>query len=78
MAIKVTLGATENTQQEKPFPKLMTCKDSVVYYFIRESYGLPIANWDEKRWETFESMTAANWDMENFTDYNEPITIQNL
>ena len=75
--INVTIGESK-TQEAKPFPKLMKCKDNVIYYFIRESYGLPIANWDEERFEmSFENMTAANWDMDEFTDYNEPITLQN-
>lgn len=77
MAIKVKVGE-QNTQKEKPFPKLMTCQDGVIYYFIRKGYGLPIANWDEEKWEQFETITADNWDEEGLIDYNEPITLQNI
>ena len=73
MAIKVMLGATENTQQEKPFPKLM--KDKYfgdIFYFSRYGYGLPLT------YKKGKTVTADGWNMNNFADYNEPITIQNL
>jgi hypothetical protein len=64
----------ENQTEVKPFPKLMIDEDGYIVYFIREDYGLPIngASWDFKR------LKVDKWGMENFTDYNEPVTIQNL
>jgi hypothetical protein len=75
MAVKVIISAPKT--QEKPFPKLMTCNDGVVYYFVRKNYGLPIANWDENLYEPFTSLDADGWDEEQLTDYNGPITLQN-
>jgi hypothetical protein len=82
MAIKVTLGATENTQQEKPFPKLMKCingwaKGSIVY-FISESAGIRLTQSTEGDGSIPTCMEIVyNFPISNFTDYNEPITIQN-
>jgi hypothetical protein len=80
MAIKVTLGATENTQQEKPFPKLMKDQEGEIYYFVRDRYGLPLTNkcggfwsYNDSDFSNFSSCSHLT-----FTDYNEPITIQNL
>jgi hypothetical protein len=84
MAIKVTLGATENTQQEKPFPKLMistTHGKRIVfatgehnggfYEVLRVSgFGSDIDGTMSKSFSLFEKR-------HQFTDYNEPITIQN-
>ena len=78
MAIKVTLGATENTQQEKPFPKLMKSeKSGAIVYFIKRGCGLVVVESKGKIGGTFES-EPFGWDTSIFTDYNEPITIQNL
>jgi hypothetical protein len=85
MAIKVTLGATENTQQEKPFPKLMistTHGNRIVlatgkhnggdYQVLRISgFGSEI---DGTMFEKFSLFEKGH----QFVDYNEPITIQNL
>jgi len=76
MAIKVTLGATEKTQQEKPFPKLMVAKNTGrVVFFLEPNNGVQlntIFEHDDK-----EPHYDDSWIMSDFTDYNEPITIQN-
>jgi hypothetical protein len=75
MAIKVTLGATENTQKEKPFPKLMKSTiSSAIVYFTEIECGLVVVEGEEGG--SFNS-APYGWDMAIFTDYNEPITIQN-
>jgi hypothetical protein len=76
MAIKVTLGATENTQQEKPFPKLMKGSDQLIVFFYAHEKGTVIQDPVDPDWEVGEY--DDNWVMSDFTDYNEPITIQNL
>jgi hypothetical protein len=76
MAIKVTLGATENTQQEKPFPKLMKGSDELIVFFYVYEKGTVIQDPLEPDFVVGEY--DDNWDMSAFTDYNEPITIQNL
>ena len=75
MAIKVVLGATENTQQEKPFPKLMISQYGDVFYMVRDRYGLPLTDGD---W-AFDRGNFADFSgtTHKFTDYNEPIIIQN-
>ena len=77
MAIKVKLGATENTQQEKPFPKLMISIDQGrIVFFTEPSCGFQINTifTHGDRSPHF----SKSWFMRHFTDYNEPITIQNL
>jgi hypothetical protein len=85
MAIKVTLGATENTQQQKPFPKLMISKDGRRIVFATGKRNGP--NYEVLRitgfLDTSVNMTITDrFDLfsegNEFTDYNEPITIQNL
>ena len=73
--IKVTVGE-EKTQSEKPFPKLMKDDDGAIYYFVRDGYGLPIANWDTENWKDWSEVTATG-NRFKLTDYNEPITLQN-
>jgi hypothetical protein len=76
MAIKVTLGATEKTQQEKPFPKLMISIDygAVVLF---ESYGSGTVLIQGKGTRKAFFYYENGFNMGYFTDYNEPITIQN-
>ena len=71
--ITVTLG--EAKTQKKDFPKLMrNTETGLIYYFHRKGVGLPLQEADrfdeDKKW-------ASSWNMDYFTDYNEPITIQN-
>jgi hypothetical protein len=72
--INVTLGEVK-TPEEKPFPKLMIedCSKDI-FYFHRSGVGLPL----QQPNRFLESLTwASAWDMDGFTDYNDPITIQN-
>lgn len=74
MAINVILGEVE-TQTEKPFPKLMKEKESGhLFYFHRKCVGLPLQ--DPARFSDNPDW-AYSWIMDCFTDYNEPVTIQN-
>lgn len=62
----------------KPFPKLMISKDGYIFYFVREWYGLPLTG-DNDFW-SFGDDDFADFSERTdygFTDYNEPITIQN-
>mgnify|MGYP000296441131 FL=1 len=77
MAIKVTLGATENTQQEKPFPKLMASEgEKFVVLFTKSKCGFVVLDSDDEDIRPI-GYYSENWVMNLFTDYNEPITIQN-
>jgi hypothetical protein len=80
MAIKVTLGATENTQQEKPFPKLMkviNCKHlGRIVLMQSDKKGVVIRKSEDDYLSIGEYRD--DWNMPYLTDYNEPITIQNL
>lgn len=73
--INVTVGE-QKTQSEKPFPKLMKSEVSgAIVYFTKKSYGLVIVESNDTG-GTFGSQVDG-WYMSNFTDYNEPITLQN-
>ena len=73
MAINVTIG--ESKTQEKPFPKLMRNQYGEIFFMVRERYGLPLTG---NEWsyldKDFADFTEILYD---FTDYNEPITLQN-
>ena len=73
MAINVTLSEAK-TQTEKTFPKLMISDDGRIVLFIGRHVGTVI-------YECNPYYGIAHYDtcwcMEDFTDYNEPITIQN-
>lgn len=76
--IQVTFASSKKQVDVKPFPKLMSNKQGDIVYFIKEEVGLPIydtcygGDWDLSKDDIF-----TGWSMEYFTDYNEPITIQN-
>lgn len=72
--IKVIKEVKESQTEVKHFPKLMIDEDGYIVYFIREDYGLPIngSAWD------FKNLKADKWNMKDFKDYNEPVTIQNI
>ena len=75
--INVTIG--ESKPQEKPFPKLMISNDgkSIVFFF-NPNFGFPIKDGDNLFANaTYEYNAAGLWNLHLFTDYNEPITIQN-
>ena len=69
--INVTIGESK-TQEEKPFPKLMKSKGGRIVFMITNSKGFQLnkAVDDDPHYYT-------SWCMEDFTDYNEPITLQN-
>lgn len=71
--IKVTFG--EKPQQEsKPFPKLMKgMLSGVIVLFTNEKTGTVIKGNED----FYEGWCDDTWNMKNFTDYNEPVTIQN-
>jgi hypothetical protein len=69
--VKVTLGE-QPTPSEKPFPKLMIGHGSWIIYAIDKTNVLHIAG---PHAGVFANCFA-NID-KDFTDYNEPITIQN-
>ena len=78
--IKVTLGKLK-TQEEKPFPKLMKNKDGEIFFFVRRNYGLPLTDISDGRWPYHDKdfadfSTVAS--KHEFTDYNEPVTLQNV
>lgn len=74
MSVKVTTPQKAE-QSVKPFPKLM----------IMESNGLKVLFFNPSEGTViYNGITAYiigyysnNWDMDLFTDYNEPITLQN-
>jgi hypothetical protein len=61
--INVTVSE-QKTQNQKPFPKLMESDDIIVLFSIRnDTYKL--------------GYYCDEWDTEEFSDFNEPITLQN-
>lgn len=71
--IKVTVGE-HKTQEVKPFPKLMITNDRIIVLFTTLSDGTVI---DEAVHCWGIGHYSDSWDMRQFTDFNEPITIQN-
>ena len=74
--IKVTLGAEEETPKEKPFPKLMRWngKERLIVLFHEAESGVVLLS-ETSDWNTGEYYDK--FDMGQWVDYNEPITIQN-
>ena len=71
--INVTVGE-QKTQSEKPFPKLMISTSDRIVFMIKYSHGFMLHDKGEGRDIGYY---CESWSMEDFTDYNEPITIQN-
>jgi len=70
MAITVTIGESKKAET-KDFPKLMKSGKTLVY-FTSYGCGFLIVN------TRFASPHySEDWNMPKFTDYNEPITLQN-
>lgn len=70
----ITVTTTEVKQESKLFPKLMKSINGNIVLFHRPSFGVLIIQGTTMR---IPGEYASYWDMDNFTDYNEPITIQN-
>jgi hypothetical protein len=76
--LNVTLGEVKT--QEKPFPKLMKSKIGAVVLFWEPNKGLYLFSEPGSIDAGCEGelMNGVDWPKMNiFTDYNEPITIQN-
>jgi hypothetical protein len=73
--INVTIGKSK--PQEKPFPKLMTAFDgNLIAIFYRPKIGTIL--YVEHETDFYKVGVFLNdWEMHGFTDYNEPITLQN-
>lgn len=79
--INVTVGE-QKTQSEKPFPKLMSLSDekgiTIVFFLNKNGDGNGIYSndptWDSKEENFYKTY---KWDIGDFTDFNEPITLQN-
>jgi len=77
--IKVTLGEVK-TQEEKPFPKLMISKNTGRLVFFLSKYdGLQMntVTHPDTSEEYRSPHYSSSWVSSEFTDYNEPITLQN-
>lgn len=72
--INVTLGEVK-TQEEKPFPKLMINLYKNVIVLMSERKCGTVVYSTTKAYEI--GYYSTDWFMDNFTDYNEPITLQN-
>lgn len=76
MAIKVTVGE-QKTQNEKPFPKFMKLNNhpsKLIVLFKKHKRGTVLFS-TSNHWEIAD--TSDDFDMSQFVDYNEPITLQN-
>jgi hypothetical protein len=71
--IKVTVGE-QKTQSEKPFPKLMISTSDRIVFMVKFRHGFML---HEKGEGWGVGYYSESWAMEDFTDYNEPITLQN-
>jgi hypothetical protein len=73
MAVKVI--AKPQNSATKTFPKLMICDDNEVVLFRQPMQGVIVYSKSSKNGTV--GHFSSSWDMQLFTDYNEPITIQN-
>ena len=74
MAVNVTIGESK-PQNSKPYPKLMRSYiNGLIVFFIDKGCGFVLNSPDNSREVGYYSET---YFMENFTDFNEPLTIQN-
>jgi hypothetical protein len=72
--INVTLG--EVKPQGKPFPKLMKHPDGTIMLFWEPSRGICLVGGGSTN-NGYVSLISEGMSMGLFTDYNDPITIQN-
>lgn len=72
--INVTIGESK-TQSEKPFPKLMIHSGKkIIVLMLKNKCGSVLYSTSSAYGIGYYS---EDWSTENFTDYNEPITLQN-
>jgi hypothetical protein len=71
--IKVTIG--ESKTQEKPFPKLMQNKNGCIRLVFEDLSSLILVSVEGDNFFYYNHKN--DYDLSKFTDYNEPITIQN-
>ena len=74
MAIKVTTPETK--QEPKPFPKLMVNGNGCVRLVFKNCDSVILKSAAGEN-EVGRYSNHDRWVMEGFTDYNDPITIQN-
>lgn len=74
--IQVTVGE-QKTQSEKPFPKLMKHIDGTITFFKKPKEGTHICAQGERN-HVIVGYHSASIGMNDYTDFNEPITLQNL
>lgn len=67
--IKVTFQKNE-TESNKTYPKLMVSDSGTIVYFTSDRCGVAL---NDDRFTDY----GIEWNMQFFTDYNEPITLQN-
>lgn len=73
--INVTLGEVK-PQVITEYPKIAILKDSGgVFLLLDEKYAVCLKQNTEKNWKSGEIYKG--YVLDHFTDYNEPITIQN-
>jgi hypothetical protein len=75
MAINVTLGEVK-PQEEKPFPKLMKGSEGTLVMFFKSGQGTVIST-NKPNIPLLTGEYYKGFTMSEFTDYNEPITLQN-
>ena len=76
MAIKVTVSE-QKTQNEKPFPKVMKLNNhqsELIVLFNSHKSGTVLYS-KYNQWEIAD--ISDDFDIKQFIDYNEPITLQN-
>lgn len=67
------------TKKQTPFPKIMQYSDGELYYFMTEFYCIPLTN--NNGFVVSDEGTVGFSKVigyVGFTDYNEPVTIQNV
>lgn len=82
MSVKVTIGESK-TQSEKPFPKLVTLKLSGGVFLAKSETEIICIDKGDSIWDVFQTRKGEftfnqSYYYDNyFTDFNEPITLQN-
>lgn len=72
--IKITKKENNDIKEQKPFPKLMISGKGCIVLFERADFGVCI---DAGTTHNTLFSFSQCWSTEDFTDYNEPITLQN-